>query len=545
MTIIGIHLRNDVGRLQTTLESLTRHTSRARIVLLVNDPKPGTTAALRSLYNLPCLIGPDRGPAAAFNRLLTYDDAAVLIFLESGTAVSAGWLKRIEAALDTTPDIGLAGPSTNYAWNEQQLSDAPGFSASNSEIEAFAAELAVRYGNMLSSLGPLHSLADFAYAVKRAVVDAIGAADEDYGCGPCWEMDYNIRAARAGFRSVWVRAAYVHRPSLSAARRQDEARLQSASNRHYQDKFCGLRLTGRIDAYEPHCLGDACEHFAPLAVIPLRIPLPSRIPAAPPSLPAEPLVLPLVSCILPTRDRGHFLRQSIRYFQQQDYPARELIIVDDGAENRSEQIPDDPSIRYLHVWPPKSIGAKRNRACALAHGTYIVQWDDDDWYGPGRLRAQVLPLIAGEADITGLTARIFFDLPRWQFWICTPDLHARLFFGDVHGGTLAFHRNVWERIACYPDASLAEDAAFLRQAIRRGARLCKIPGDGRFIYLRHGGNAWSFRCGDHVDPRGWLRIEEPPLSADDRAFYWALAKRASVEAPGTAHTGRPRPAARS
>jgi glycosyltransferase involved in cell wall biosynthesis/GT2 family glycosyltransferase len=533
MTTIGIYLLNVLDaddRLLATLDGLIRHTPRARIVLLVDDPKPETTEAFRSLYKLPCLSGSARGPAAAFNRLLSCDDAAVLIFLESGTVVTAGWLDRIETALATTFDIGLAGPSTNHAWNEQQLPEAPGFGASNSEIETFVAELAIRYGKALSCLEPLHSLADFAYAVKREVVDAIGAADESYGRGPCWEMDYSIRAARAGFRSIWVRAAYAHRSPLSAARLQDEARLQSASNRRYQDKFCGLRLIGHIDDYEPHCRGDTCEHFAPSSLIPLRTPLSLPIPVVVPALiPAEPVALPLVSCILPTRDRRHFLQQSIHYFQKQNYPARELIIVDDSAKNEAAQIPEDPRIRYVHIQRPESIGAKRNRACMLAHGTYIVQWDDDDWYGPERLRAQVLPLITGEADITGLIAEIFFDLPRWQFWICTPDLHAKMFFGDVHGGTLAFHRNVWEQIARYPDASLAEDAAFLRQAIQHGARLCKLPGKGQFIYLRHGRNVWSFCCGEHVDPRGWLQIEEPLLPIDDRAFYKELAEQASAE----------------
>ena len=42
----------------------------------------------------------------------------------------------------------------------------------------------------------------FCYAVRRRVIDAVSAADERYSLGPCWEMDYNIRAARAGWRGV-------------------------------------------------------------------------------------------------------------------------------------------------------------------------------------------------------------------------------------------------------------------------------------------------------------------------------------------------------
>jgi glycosyltransferase involved in cell wall biosynthesis len=177
----------------------------------------------------------------------------------------------------------------------------------------------------------------------------------------------------------------------------------------------------------------------------------------------------------------------------------------------------------LRLSPGQTIGAKRNLACRLAQGEIIAQWDDDDWYAPGRISAQVAPLLAGEADISGLAADVFFDLQRWAFWRCTPELHRRLFVEDVHGGTLVFHRRVWEQLAQYANASLAEDATFLRAALRRGARLRRLPGQDLFIYLRHDRNAWAFACGQYLDPHGWQRVPEPPLPPADRAFYAARA----------------------
>jgi glycosyltransferase involved in cell wall biosynthesis len=156
-----------------------------------------------------------------------------------------------------------------------------------------------------------------------------------------------------------------------------------------------------------------------------------------------------------------------------------------------------------------------------AQGSLIVQWDDDDWYAPERLRLQVAPLISGEADITGLRADIIFDLPRWKFWRCTPELHHRMFVNDVHGGTLAFQRWVWEKLVRYPDRSLAEDAAFLRQAVRKGARLLRLDGTDLFIYLRHDSNAWSFVCGQFLAPKGWQEVPEPTTLAKDQSFYAA------------------------
>jgi glycosyltransferase involved in cell wall biosynthesis len=189
----------------------------------------------------------------------------------------------------------------------------------------------------------------------------------------------------------------------------------------------------------------------------------------------------------------------------------------------------------------ESIGAKRNRGVELARGEIVAQWDDDDWYAPTRLSAQAAPILSGQADVTALRAEVFFDLDRWEFWACTPVLHRRLFVLDVHGGTLMYRRSVWGP-AVYPAASLAEDAAFLSHAVRRGARLKRLDEPGLFVYLRHGANAWRFVLGHHVDPRGWRRVGEPPHLGRDRAFYAARAAVAVPPPPAAEPAAVPPPA---
>src|SRR5262249_34500766 len=151
------------------------------------------------------------------------------------------------------------GPSTNYAWNEQRVFPRGG--GTLAEVARTAAEATRRFGRAWRTLEPLYSLADFCYAVRREVIHAIGAADEGYGLGPCWEMDYNIRAARAGWKGVWACAAYVYRSPFTARRRYDEALHFEESKRRYQNKFCGARLRGEKADYRPHCRGEACSNF--------------------------------------------------------------------------------------------------------------------------------------------------------------------------------------------------------------------------------------------------------------------------------------------
>jgi glycosyltransferase involved in cell wall biosynthesis len=229
--------------------------------------------------------------------------------------------------------------------------------------------------------------------------------------------------------------------------------------------------------------------------------------------------------------------QAVRYFLAQDYPHRELVILDDAGGTLGTMLPDDPRIRYQQMRAGTSIGGKRNRGVELSRGEIVAQWDDDDWYAPNRLSAQAAPILAGRADVTALRGEVFFDLARWEFWTCSAALHRRLFVGDVHGGTLVYRRRVWSGRVRYPLASLAEDAAFLVSAIRGGARLLRLDTPGLFVYVRHGRNAWGFACGQHLDARGWSRMDEPAYLAGDRAFYRAhcaaLPQPADFPAPGT------------
>jgi predicted O-methyltransferase YrrM len=217
---------------------------------------------------------------------------------------------------------------------------------------------------------------------------------------------------------------------------------------------------------------------------------------------------PLVSCIMPTADRRDFARLALRYFLDQDYPNKELIVVDDGTNAIGDLFEGLPNVTYLHLPDRATIGEKRNVACREARGELIAHWDDDDWYAPGRLSHQVGPIAAGEADVTGLLGDCVLVLPD-AFWATSPDLHRRMFRGDVHGGTLVYQRSLITEGLRYPELDLGEDASFLEQALEKGKRLARLENPGMFVYVRHGRNAWSFAPGSFLDPDGWIRIDAP------------------------------------
>jgi len=304
------------------------------------------------------------GPVA-FNALAAGSDADVVVLLEAGALVGPRWLDHLSAALER-PGCGLAGPSTNRAWNEQAC--VRGARADLTSVRRDAARLSSRYGAAARSLAPLHSLGDFCFAVRREVIDAVGAADPAYQEGPCWEMDYSARAARAGFAGLWAGAAYVYRSPVPVSSPQADLDAQEQNLRIYQDRLCGLRLRGTADGYREHCLGDACEHFAPADLITIRLPLtaprehesvgiPPPVPAAASPTPARRALPfraktsapPLVSALMVTRDRPELALKAVEYFQRQDYPNRELVIIEDGEPLLADRLRHRGSPLKRHV----------------------------------------------------------------------------------------------------------------------------------------------------------------------------------------------------
>ncbi len=528
--LIGVHVAAHVQALEATLSSIFENTPLPFRLRLLPDPADAAQARVlqETLSTFPTLTqrpGPvQQGAAACFNRLVD-EPADIYVFLENGVRVTPGWLDILLAALDSDACHGLAGPSTNRCWNEQAV--APRCGAAQDALWDQADALLARFGAACIPLEPLHSLADFCYVVRAEVVAAIGAADTAYTHGPCWEMDYNIRAARAGYRGVWAQGAFVHRAPPCPAQTQAQNQLLEPNKQLYQDRFCARRSAAAPPAqpYHGHCTGELCHHFAVPEHLRIFVPPPTGAPSAMPL--AAPPAAPLLSCIMPTRARAEFVAQAIRYFQRQDYPALELIIVYEDDTDLPANL-SDARIRCVRMPPKTSIGAKRNEAVRLAQGELIAHWDDDDWYGAQRLSQQAAPILHNLADITGLNDVLFMARAQKEFWACSRALFRRMFVENVSGGTLVFRRSLWERHGHYPATSLREDSDFLQKTLRGGARLCRVSGRSLCIYVRHQGNTWKFKEGQFLQENAWALVPPPPCLESDHGFYFPPQPSASA-----------------
>jgi O-antigen biosynthesis protein len=100
---------------------------------------------------------------------------------------------------------------------------------------------------------------------------------------------------------------------------------------------------------------------------------------------------PLVSVVLPTRDRADVLPAAIESVLSQTWPELELIVVDDGGTDSTRQVVegyDDPRLRY--VWQEnRGVSGARNRGLHEARGELIAYLDSDNTWMPEFLEGMV------------------------------------------------------------------------------------------------------------------------------------------------------------
>lgn len=95
------------------------------------------------------------------------------------------------------------------------------------------------------------------------------------------------------------------------------------------------------------------------------------------------------SVIMPTYNQAEFIRNAIRSLFAQTYPHWELIIINDGCtDNTEEFISDylkDERVTYLKNEYNEGIGFSINRALDIAKYDYIAYLPSDDFYYPNHL----------------------------------------------------------------------------------------------------------------------------------------------------------------
>ncbi len=109
---------------------------------------------------------------------------------------------------------------------------------------------------------------------------------------------------------------------------------------------------------------------------------------------------PLVSIIIPVYNRADRVAQTLDSIIAQTYTKIEIILVDDGSTDDSEQVIIPYLSETVKYYKQANAGAPaaRNRGISMAKGAFIIFFDSDDLMLPSRVEEQVKAVLLIQAD---------------------------------------------------------------------------------------------------------------------------------------------------
>ena len=164
-----------------------------------------------------------------------------------------------------------------------------------------------------------------------------------------------------------------------------------------------------------------------------------------------------VTVVIPTRDRAQLVARAIESVLAQTRGAEEVIVVDDGSTDATEEVVRGFSgVRYERT-PPRGVSAARNHGIRLASGDWLAFLDSDDEWLPEKLGKQLEALAAQGEHLVCHTDEIWIRNGRrvnprrrhrkhggWMFRHCLP-------LCAISPSSVMIHRSVFDRVGLFDE----------------------------------------------------------------------------------------------
>jgi hypothetical protein len=224
----------------------------------------------------------------------------------------------------------------------------------------------------------------------------------------------------------------------------------------------------------PRSIGEFLRHPAPA--------LQGRGPVAAPAA-----ARPLVSVVIPVYNGAAFIADAVRAVASQDYPALEIIVVDDGStEDIAAALREVPVDVRLFRQDNGGAASARNRGIRDASGDLIAFLDVDDLWPAGNLDAMVDHLLAKpEADVVRGRAQVtrYTTAAEPGEYLGNP---AESFPHYIGAGL--YRRRAFERVGLFDaDLRFGEDTDWYTRAAEKGLPIHQLDEVTLFV-RRHDGN---------------------------------------------------------
>ena len=185
---------------------------------------------------------------------------------------------------------------------------------------------------------------------------------------------------------------------------------------------------------------------------------------------------PLVSVVIPVFNGEAFLREAVQSVLAQKYSPVEVIIVDDGSIDGTEDVARSlpETVRYLQQ-ANQGPAAARNRGIEQAQGSLIAFADADDLWPDDKLELQ-LPYLLRDPAIEIVLGRI--QQVRLSIAVAEPAFSVNL-------GSAIIRKSVFERVGLFDETMrYSEDVDWFMRAREAGAAIVTIDAV-TLLYRQH------------------------------------------------------------
>lgn len=195
---------------------------------------------------------------------------------------------------------------------------------------------------------------------------------------------------------------------------------------------------------------------------------------------------PLVSILTALYNHESYIKEALDSILSEDYPHKELIIINDGSTDDSEGIVKDWILENGHLFPVeyisrpnKGVCATANELIAKARGKYIVWLPSDDILLNNTIRERVLILentpdklvllsdaavIDFEGNIIGSSSMEHHCVDKKNYLSDEGILKQTINGLGISGATLFVNKEIYDLVGLYPEDISAEDWYFFQRA---------------------------------------------------------------------------------
>jgi glycosyltransferase involved in cell wall biosynthesis len=200
---------------------------------------------------------------------------------------------------------------------------------------------------------------------------------------------------------------------------------------------------------------------------------------------------PLVSIVIPCYNHEQFIEETIRSVSQSTYSPLEIIVVNDGSTDGSEDVIKTLQKHYLNLkyFSQENEGpaAARNNGIRKSKGKYILPLDADDLISPDYIANGVKILSENnEVKLVYCEAEFFGERSgKWKLPPYSPKLLAR---ENMIFCSAIYRKEDWERVGGYTEEMTWgwEDWEYWIALLKEGGEVVKLPFTGFYYRVRKG-----------------------------------------------------------